>query len=72
MLVRQLITHMRINREHIIALATCLLSTARLFVCIGDCGSTPFEGGIPSNPHIKVCNHKFRMKNEPSGRPEVN
>lgn len=33
---------------------TCPRRTARLFVCIGDCGRTPLEGGIPSNPQSRV------------------
>lgn len=35
---------------------TWCLSVARLFVCIGDCGITPFAGGTPIRPHINVCN----------------
>ena len=33
---------------------TCLLRTARLLECMGDCGRTPFEGGNPINPQSKV------------------
>ena len=40
---------------------TCLLRTARLLVCMGDCGRTPFEGGNPSNPQSKVCNHVLQI-----------
>lgn len=35
----------------------CLFRTAKLLVCIGDCGITPLEAGIPSNPQIKTCTH---------------
>lgn len=45
---------------------TCLLRTARLFVCIGDCGSTPFEGGSPSSPQSKVCKLTNKIKKERS------
>lgn len=34
--------------------ATWCLSVARLFVCIGDWGMTPFAGGIPMSPQSKV------------------
>lgn len=27
-------------------------------MCIGDCGRTPFEGGTPIKPHIKVLSKK--------------
>lgn len=36
---------------------TCLLRTARLLVCIGDWGRTPFDGGSPSKPQSRVWNN---------------
>jgi hypothetical protein len=39
---------------------TWYLRVARLFVCIGDWGMTPFDGGIPRRPHIKVWHHKCK------------
>lgn len=39
---------------------TWCLRVAKLLVCIGDCGMTPFDGGIPSRPHIKVCHKRAR------------
>lgn len=34
---------------------TWCLRVAKHFVCIGDCGMTPFDGGIPTSPHNNVC-----------------
>lgn len=46
-------------------LLTCFLRTARLLVCMGDCGRTPFEGGSPSNPQANVWKQKkFTAKTE--------
>lgn len=39
---------------HMVSKLTRLLRTAKLLVCMGDCGRTPFAGGRPSNPHANV------------------
>jgi len=38
------------------------LRVARLLVCMGDCGMTPFAGGIPMRPHNKVCHVENQIK----------
>lgn len=45
---------------------TWCLSVARLLVCIGDCGITPLEGGIPMRPHIMTF-HKSKTTEIKSG-----
>lgn len=39
---------------------TWCFRVARLFVCIGDWGMTPFEGGMPIRPHNMVCPRKTK------------
>ena len=41
---------------------TWCFNVAKLLVCIGDCGMTPFDGGIPIRPHNKTCN-TFNISN---------
>jgi hypothetical protein len=46
----------------VVSLPTWCFSVARHLVCIGDCGITPFDGGIPTRPHNKTCQAATRFQ----------
>jgi hypothetical protein len=45
----------------IVEMYTWCFSVAKLLVCIGDCGMTPFDGGIPIRPHRMTCHKIFNI-----------